>query len=227
MNANWKIRTLLTVYLLGAWVATAAPANKPSPSANAETNSTPAAKVLNTSDAYQPVPMDKFIFRIQEDPSKGGEEMLTVSSLGEIRFPISRGAGEVITVSTRGKTLAEIKKELKQQLDAEYYQDATIFLRLQDQNVRPGKVYITGAIKQNIDLLPGDPKSVFTALLQVGSNDFANLKRVKLWRLNPKTQKDEFQVIDVKSMLDGGTREKDVLLQDGDRIEVPEKSFIF
>ena len=74
--------------------------------------------------------------------------------------------------------------------------------------------------------MPGETKTVFEGVYQVGLSEFANLKKVKLNRLNPQTKETESRVIDLEAVRKGD-RAKDVPLQDGDRVEVPEKSIVF
>ena len=203
-------------------LADPAPTNRPP----AQTNSAP---VLDVGESYQPNPQDKFLFRIEEDPNKGSEpEIRNVSALYEIQFNASRNTDTPINLNVRGKTIAEIKKELKARLDEDYYQNATVLLKLHDQYQRPGKVYVTGSLRGQVALLPGEQKTVMKAILELGGeSEYANFKKVKLFRLNPDTNKDDITIIDVGAMLKGGSRKDDKVLQDGDRIEVPEKGFIF
>jgi hypothetical protein len=179
------------------------------------------------SDTYKPTTQDKFLFWIEEDPVRGLEELIAVTALQDMRFPVSRGAIESIMLNVKGKSVGEIKKSVKEQLDAQYYQNATVHLRLYDQSLRPGKVYLVGAIKGVVPLLPNEKKTVRTAILEVGSNDFANLRKVKLFRLNPATNKEEVTEINIDAMMKGGDRSKDMELKNDDRIEVPDRTFVF
>ncbi len=192
----------------------------------AQTNSAP---VLDPGESYQPNPQDKFLFRIEEDPNKGSEpEIRNVSALYDIQFNASHGTDTPISLNVRGKTIAEIKKELKAKLDADYYQNATVYLKLFDQFQRPGKVYVTGIMRGQVTLQPGEQKTVMKAILELGGeSEYANFKKVKLFRFNPATNKEDITIIDVGAMLKGGSRKDDKVLQDGDHIEVPEKGFIF
>ena len=130
-------------------------------------------------DAYQPNPQDKFQFGIEEDPNKGGElEIRNVSALYDLQFSASRGTDTPIIINARSKTVAEIKKELKTKLDAEYYQNATVVLKLVESHQRPGKVFITGTLKGQVALLPSEPKTVMQAIVELGGDtEYANLKK--------------------------------------------------
>lgn len=180
-------------------------------------------------DSYQPNPQDKFQFRIEEDPNKGADfEIRNVSALFDLQFNASRGTDTPITINARGKTLGAIKKELKAKLDLDFYQNATVVLKLLEPHQRAGRVFITGTLKGQVPLLPAETKTVMQAILELGGDtEYSNLKKVKLYRLNPTTNKEDSFVIDVGSMLKGGARDNNMILQDGDRIFVPEKGIIF
>ncbi|MBU6401904.1 MAG: hypothetical protein KGS61_16430, partial [Verrucomicrobia bacterium] len=64
---------------------------------------------------------------------------------------------------------------------------------------------------------------VTQAILQKGYSDFANLKKVKVTRVDPITKKTSIHEINVKSLLDKPDPAKDLILQDKDIVEVPEK----
>ncbi len=89
-----------------------------------------------------------------------------------------------------------------------------------------GKATFFGAVKGQVSL--GDePKTVTQAMMLLGYNEFANLTTgVILRRTDPKTNKDLEIRVNVKAVIDGN-RDADVILQDGDRIEVKEKSIFF
>ena len=173
-------------------------------------------------------PQDKLLYSIQEDPVKAATpEEVYVNAQGEIHFHVSKGADETLTINVQGKTLAAVQKELKGRLEVEYYHRATLDLKLKEQARRVGQVLFTGAVRGNfIQLLPGETKTIFEGVYQVGLSEFANLKKVKLNRRNPRTQKTESRVVDLEAIRKGD-RSKDVPLQDGDRVEVPEKSVVF
>jgi protein involved in polysaccharide export with SLBB domain len=172
-------------------------------------------------------PGDKVHFFIEEDPVKGvGPIELMVSPSGDINFPVSRTSDVLISVDTRGKSLARIKEELKAKLDSEYYVNATVFLRVHQQVQKAGQVLFSGQVRSNVlPIAPGETVTLFEAMIKVGYSDFANLKKVKLNRRDPATQKMEQRTFDVDAMLKGD-RSKDLPLQDGDHVEVPEKKIV-
>jgi hypothetical protein len=76
-----------------------------------------------------------------------------------------------------------------------------------------------------LQLVPGEEKRIFEAVFQVGVNEFANLKKVKLTRVDQTTQKTTTQIIDLEE-IKKGVRTNNVILQNGDIIDVPERGFV-
>jgi protein involved in polysaccharide export with SLBB domain len=177
--------------------------------------------------SYPLRPADKLLFAVREDPVAGaGAEELTVNPLGEATFRVSRGAAAAITLNVAGRTLAQVKAELQTRLLAEYYNVATIDLRLKETTQAAGKILFSGAVRANIvPIQPGERKTLFEALLQVGTTDFANLRKVRLSRVDPRTGAEGAWIYDAEAIRKD--RSKDVLLLDGDRLDVPEKTINF
>lgn len=181
-------------------------------------------------------PMDQILFDVKEDPippaSGSDVHRFRVTPLGEIRFPVSR-AGEYVLLKVKGRTVDEVRAELKQKLEADYYQTATVYLQvensLQDQE-RPGKVFFYGEAKGEI-AIPLDRKLMLSdALLKVGNSEWADLKSVKIHRLNPATGERETKFFNVHEVLHPPKNKphpKDFELQDEDRIQVEERGFVF
>lgn len=168
---------------------------------------------------------DVLRFRIEEDPVKSTEPLeVVVTALGYASFPVCRNSDTVLTLNVRGKTLAQVKAELKEKLDAEYYNDCHIYLQLLTSNLAFGQAYFFGRVRGVVKLTPGEPKTVTEAIIELGFDDFADLKRVRINRMDPQTQKIKVINVNVKKVLDGD-RTLDQVLQDGDRVEVPEVTF--
>ena len=172
-------------------------------------------------------PGDKVVYSIAEDPAGGSfaNEAL-VDSKSNLRFLISRGFSEEISVNAENKTLAQIQKELKEKLDARYYQNATVSISIGAQALQPGKITITGPVRNNfVPLLPGERKKLLDTILQAGPSEFANLKKVKLMRIDPNTGKNNEEIINVEAIKKDPT--KDIAVKDGDRLDIPEKNILF
>jgi len=189
--------------------------------AHAQTNQETAA-------TYKLQIQDTLLFSVREDPiANGTSEPLRVNALGEVHFPVSRGFDEHITLKVAGKTVDQVNFEIKALLNVDYYQEATVFLKLVDQQRRAGEVLFFGAVRGNILALPpGEPKTIFEGTYQVGLGEFANLKKVRLYRVDPKTGERITKVINLEAIKEGD-RSQDIPLQDGDRVEVPEKKIVF
>ena len=176
---------------------------------------------------YRLMPNDRLAFRIEEDPVKSSDPTaVTVTPLGEIHFQVTRGSDLSIVVNARGKTIAEVKAELKSRLDAEYYQNSTVFLNVLNHYLQQGKVLFVGSsIKAVIQLRPGETKTLTEAIIQVGYSDFVNLKKVVVERLDPVTKQLSTINVDVDAVIRLKDRSKDILLQDGDRVKTVDKIF--
>lgn len=173
------------------------------------------------------MPGSKLAYNIAQDPIKPQIPAdILVNARGEAVFPVSGGYPETITLQAAGKTVEEVRTELKKILDSEFYNDADVSLNLKEQAARPGQVLLFGSVRNSFVLIqPGETKRIFEAILQAGPNEFANLKKVKLNRINPTTGKLETQIINVEAIKKDPT--KDIQVFDGDRIEVPERGIVF
>lgn len=160
---------------------------------------------------------DELTLEIEQD--REGAFPKRVSATGEIEvFPVGR-------VKVAGKTTAEAAADIKRALEKDYYYTATIRLsidRVGSSMVKAGAVLLSGEIRLTgpLDLLAGDKLTVSQAILKAGGfKDFGDDRRVQITRTEGGSLK-RF-VVDVKEILKSGLIEKDMPLQDGDRIYVP------
>jgi protein involved in polysaccharide export with SLBB domain len=175
----------------------------------------------NLAAAYQLNPMDRLSISIAEDPVKGQPIEVSVSPLGDLVVRVSRCCDDSVVVNVRGKTLGQVETELKEKLEADFYQKATLQMRLVDQTRRKGQVFLRGAVRANsVPIDPGKPLTLWEALNQAGTTEYANFRKVKVDR-NGKITEYDIEAVNK------GDRSKDVELQDGDRITVVEKRFNF
>jgi protein involved in polysaccharide export with SLBB domain len=190
----------------------------------------PPTGTATETNAVKLAPMDKLLYRVQEDPASGSSQV-AVSSLGKIQFPVSMGfENVVVSVDAKGLTIDEVAEALKKQLEAKYYKKATISLSLVDKAQKMGQAFFTGEAKGVVALPPGEEVSLSSALIKLGYSEFANLKKVELQRMDKTTGKKlPVQVLNMEAVIKKGERgaEKDPILQDDDRIRVPERSFSF
>jgi protein involved in polysaccharide export with SLBB domain len=180
-----------------------------------------------TPEDYKLAPLDKLSISIEQDPVAGRPIEIGVSSLFNLDVPVSRCCETTISMNVRGKTLAEVQAELKSKLEQDYYKTANVQLKLVDRErtVRVGQVWLRGAVRGNIvQLEAGKKKTLWEALTQVGTTEFAKLSKVRVDRVDPATGETKKIYVDIEAV-DKGDRSKDIELQDGDRITVAEKWF--
>ena len=185
--------------------------------------------VVAPAAGYRLMPNDRLAFRIEEDPIKSADPTaVIVTPVGEIQFPVTRGSDLSVVVYARGKTINEVKSEIKSRLDADYYQNATVFLNLLNRNQEMGKVLFVGpAIKGTVPLRPGETKTLTEAIIMLGYSDFVNLKKVTVERMDPVTKQLSTIVVDVDAVMRLRDRSKDLILQDGDRVKTADKFISF
>ncbi len=178
-------------------------------------------------------PGDVFQFVIEQDPApeKVGVAV-RVSDAGEALFPVSIGSATYVKVDVRSKKLADIRREVKTRLDADYYNDATVRMEFMVANRTTSpdslpRVQVYGEMQGTVALPEGEVKRISDAIIGLPRTQFANLRRVRLHRVNPATGKTEIKEINVDKILREGDRTNDEILQDGDRIEVRPKSVNF
>ncbi len=161
-------------------------------------------------------PGDELTIEIEQD-REGGFPRL-VSATGEIDVP-PHGR-----IKIAGKTTAEAAAEIKRVLEKDYYYTATVRLSLDRrsrQAVKAGSVTISGEVRAvgQLDLEAGARLTVSQAILKSGGfGAFANQRKVQVTRSEGGVTKQFY--VDVKAILEKGLPEKDVLVQDGDRINV-------
>jgi hypothetical protein len=184
-------------------------------------------------------PGDMFIYGIKEDPGKNmvngvsldNTAPVKVNDAGEVIFPVSYGSKLYVKVNIKGMKLEDIRRKVKSLLDEDYYNDATVMLEFTQANrsreVQDIQVQIYGEMQGVVMLRENEVKRVSDAILSVSRNQFADLRRVRLHRIDPDTGKEEIKTINVEKILRDGDRSTDEILQDGDRIEVRPKVFNF
>jgi len=180
-------------------------------------------------------PGDSFIYAIKEDPAKGGGAIHTikVNDAGEAIFPVSTDTKLYVKVDVTALTLGEIRRKVKTLLDDEYYNDATVILDFVGANRTPKEledapqVQIYGEMQGIVTFRENEEKRISDAILSLSRTPFADLRRVRLHRMDPVSGKKEIKVVNVDKILREGDRSGDEILQDGDRIEVRPKTFNF
>lgn len=167
---------------------------------------------------------DRVSFRIVED--RRDPIPLIVTESGEMEIPL---IGRVLA---NGKTCKQLAREIKPLLEKEYFYQATVIVGLDTIGTKSrGKIYLTGQIRQQggMDIMPDEELTVSKAILRAGGvADFGNATKVKLIRKKSGDQTGTTTtVLNIKEILEKGHIEKDIVVEPGDLIVVPEKLINF
>lgn len=160
---------------------------------------------------------DELTLEIEEDREGGFPRM--VSAIGEIDVP------PLGRVKVAGKTAVQAEAEIKRLLEKDFYYTATVRLSIDRRSrtvVKAGQITMSGEVRGvgPLDLLEGEKLTVSQAILKAGGfGAFANQRKIQVTRIENGSTRQFF--VDVKEILDKGAVGKDVVLQDGDRINVP------
>jgi polysaccharide export outer membrane protein len=166
---------------------------------------------------------DVLSFRIVED--EDDPRTMVVTDSGDLEVPyIGRFPAE-------NRTCKQLAGELKAALEKEYYYQATVIIAVNTMTKSRGKVYLVGAVHgPGPEDLPSDEVLTLSkAVLRAGGfNDFADRKHVKITREGgPGQSAKTTLIVDVGQIFDEGKTEKDVALQSGDLIYIPERLIRF
>lgn len=165
---------------------------------------------------------DRVSFRVVED--RRDPISLIVTDSGEMEVPL------IGRVPALNKTCKQLAYEIRPLLEKEYFYRATVIVGLDSLSTKSrGKVYLTGQLRQQgaMELMPDEEMTVSKAILRAGGlADFANKRKVKLVRRKADGQ-TETQIIDLVQIIDKGHLEKDVVLEPGDLVVVPERLINF
>jgi polysaccharide export outer membrane protein len=221
----WTCLSLLLFQPLATLFAedVAKPADKPpTGSASSTVAQTNSMEVLN--DSIKLGIGDRVSFRIVED--RRDPIGLIVTESGEMEVPL---IGRVVAVN---KTCKQLAREIRPMLEREYFYQATVIIGLDSIGTKSrGKVYITGQVRAQggMDIQPDEVLTVSKAILKAGGlADFANKKKVRLIRKKPgDPNSTTTTILDLAEILDKGHIEKDVVLEPGDLIVVPERLINF
>jgi polysaccharide export outer membrane protein len=170
-------------------------------------------------DAHQLGVGDRLSFRIvedQEDPKP-----LIVTDSGDLEVPyLGRFAAA-------GKTCKQLARALKGELEKELYYQATVIIAVDQLSRNRGKVYLVGSVRNpGPQEIPGD--EIFTlskAIMRAGGfGDFADRKRVKVTRKGDVlSSPSKSMVVNVADIIERGHIQKDLQLQPGDLIFIPDR----
>lgn len=201
----------------------ALPSGTASPSA-AVSNATPASLVgYVPDDVYKLRVGDRISVQILED--RDAPKGLVVADSGEVDMPY------LGRVSVADKTCRQLASELKVQLEKEYYYRASVIVALDVANRILGRVYILGQVRNQgpMEITVNENLTVGKAILRAGGfGDFANKKRVKLFRNGgPDGSAKQSVELNLAEILEEGKIEKDMLLRPDDFVIVPSRLINF
>ncbi|MGD0261299.1 MAG: polysaccharide biosynthesis/export family protein [Verrucomicrobiota bacterium] len=172
---------------------------------------------------------DKLSFRIMEDLEDPKEALepkpLFVTDSGDIEIPY------IGRVPAENKTCKQLARELKTALEKEYYYQATVILSVDFMTKSRGRVYLVGPVRvPGPQEIPSDEVLTLSkAILRAGGfSDYADRQNVKVTRKasGAESEKKTFSV-DVAEIFDKGKVERDLPLEPGDLIYVPERLIRF
>ena len=163
---------------------------------------------------------DQVAIEIVED--REGPTTRLITATGDLEVP------PLDRVHVAGKTTTEAAAEIKRLLEADYYYHATVKLSIDRVNVAAalGKIQISGEVGAPgvLEFNLADPLTLNEAVLKAGNfKDFADPRKVRVTRTKGGS-KQEF-IVDVKAVQRDGAADKDIKLEDGDRVYIP-KAFI-
>lgn len=164
---------------------------------------------------------DQLLVKIEQD--REGATPLAVSSTGEVTLdPIPH------PIRIVGMSLGQATSEIKRLLEKDYYYTATVRLSLEKaSNPQAGQIQISGSVNRvgPQPLFSDRPLKLSQAIVnQGGFGPWADDRKVRVTRMS-KDGTAKRIIVDVKSVLQEGKVENDILLQDTDQIFVPERNF--
>jgi len=95
------------------------------------------------------------------------------------------------------------------------------------QSAAPGRARVFGELNGTLPIPPGEEVWLSEAILGLGRNEKADLKKVRVHSRPGADGRAESVTVNVEKILMEGLRSEDVRLRDGDRIEVPAKTILF
>lgn len=160
---------------------------------------------------------DRLNYRVVEDREPDRNYQLIVSDSGEVNLPLGG------LVQAAGKSTQQLGTDIKARLEKEYYYHATVIMGLDSvaQRASRGRVYVTGAVHSigPVELPLDAPMTASQAIYQMGGPvDFSYLKGTVILR---KGGPPKGIPVNIKAV-ENGELDKDVVLQPGDVVKVPE-----
>jgi polysaccharide export outer membrane protein len=173
-----------------------------------------AASMLQLNDEVKLETGDRLIYRVVED--REDPILVFVDVEGNVRLPL---IGDVEAV---GRTPYELAEQVKEQLEVDFYHQATPLFELRDEQLVRGRVSLLGETRApGPQPLPADETiSLSRFILRAGgATPNGDLSTVALIREGPDGETR--QEVDVARMLDEADFSEDPVLLPGDTIIIP------
>lgn len=195
--------------------------NKTSALSTQETNLNNGLATLD--DKHKLAIGDRLSFKIQED--EDDPKPMIVADNGEVEVPY------IGRVHAENKTCKQLAAEIKVALEKDYYYKATVSIAVDQMAKTRGRVYLSGALRMPgpQEILSDETLTLSKAILRAGGvSDFADKKNVKITRKTGPGENDrQTIVINITDILEKGKLDKDVELEPGDLILVPDRKIRF
>ena len=166
---------------------------------------------------------DRLSFRIVEDEED--PKPLLVTDSGDLEVPY---IGRFPAV---GRTCKQLARQLKAELEKEYYYQATVIIAVDIMTKSRGKVYLVGPVRMpGPQEIPSDEVLTLSkAILRAGGfGDYADKHKVRVTRKGGGAGgQDQVFTVNVAEILEKGKTESDLPLEPGDLIYVPERLIRF
>jgi polysaccharide export outer membrane protein len=189
------------------------------------TNAVPV--ITNAMDAldgkYRLAIGDRLSFRVVEDEED--PKQLFVTDSGDLEVPL------LGRFPALGRTCKELAQALKKEFERDYYYNATVIIAVDVMTRARGRVYLVGPVRSpGPQEVPSDETlTVSKAIMRAGGfGDFADKKNVKITRKGTVPgQPEQSFIVDVAEILERGRVDRDLPLEPGDLIYIPERLIRF
>jgi polysaccharide biosynthesis/export protein len=166
---------------------------------------------------------DRLSFRIEEDQEE--PRAIVVTDSGDLEVPyIGRFPAE-------NKTCQQLARELKAELEKDYYYHATVILAVDSMTRSRGRIYIVGPVRvPGAQEIPSDEVLTLSkAIMRAGGfGEYADKQNVKITRKgDPGGLTNQTFIVNVANVLEKGKTEFDMTLEPGDIVVVPERLIRF
>lgn len=168
-------------------------------------------------DGYVLQPSDEIDLQVFREPEFSG--IFTLSAAGDIRHPL---AG---VIHLAGRSVNDAEKHIHEVLAADYLVSPKVIVKV--TKTESSQIVVFGEVKQPgiVPVPPGEPVTLLKVIaLAGGFTDLASPDRVRIVRKNPEGGTTTIRA-QINKMLGGSIKHKDIPLEPGDMVVVPEVVF--